>query len=178
MFFNVPYTEGFFVISRPLGLLGAALISAVALAGVATYAVATPATTVRTTADGAPPVVVEDFSYPDAARIKTEQGITLKRGDGSITLTTCDSAATNQIQVWTRESTDGRFCFRSTASTGWLTLEVPEVYALATEARAVRAELSAEGKSQTVNVAKGEFKGVGEGVGGTPTVLLELRVTG
>ena len=166
------------MIPRSLGLLGAAFVSIATLAGAAAYAGASPSTTVRTTTDGAPPPAVEDFGYPDAARIKADQGITLKRGDGSITLAACDSNATNQIQVWTRETTDGRFCFRSTSSRGWLTLEVPEVYAIATEARAVRAELSAEGKNQTVNVAKGEFKGVGEGVGDTPTVLLELRVTG
>jgi hypothetical protein len=121
---------------------------------------------------------VEDFNYPGADRILQEQGITLKRGDGRITLTTCDPAATNQIEVWTRESTDGKLCFRATAATGRLTLEIPRVYAIGTEARAVRAELSAEGQTQTVDVAKGEFKGVGEGVGDAPTVLLELRVTG
>ncbi|MFC8436270.1 hypothetical protein [Streptomyces sp. NPDC057253] len=166
------------MISRTRRLLCAGLAGAAVLVGAAAYAVAAPPDAVRTAADDVPPVAVEDFTYPGAAKILAEQGITLKRGDGRITLATCDAAATDQIEVWTRESADGKFCFRSTAATGWLTLEIPEVYALATEARAVRAELSAEGQTQTVDVAKGEFKGVGEGVGDAPTILLELRVTG
>jgi hypothetical protein len=166
------------VISRTRRLLCAGLAGAAALVGAAAYAVAAPATAVQAAADDVPPVAVEDFNYPGAAKILAEQGITLKRGDGRITLATCDAAATDQIEVWTRKSGDGKFCFRATATTGWLTLEIPEVYALATETRAVRAELSAEGQSQVVDVAKGEFKGVGEGVGDAPTILLELRVTG
>lgn len=171
-------------------LLTSAVGVAAALAGASTIAVAATATekpmaaverpvaAVGQAADESlPPLAVEDFEYPGKAKILEERGITLHRGDGHIVLADCDDSA-NQIQVWTRQSSDGRFCFRATTTTGYLSLEVSEVFALQTEARAVRAELSAEGESQTVDVAKGEFKGVGEGVGDGPSVLLELRVTG
>ncbi|GAA4012627.1 hypothetical protein GCM10022384_66630 [Streptomyces marokkonensis] len=42
----------------------------------------------------------------------------------------------------------------------------------------MHAELSAEGKTQEIDLAKNDFQGVGEGVGGADTVLLELHVTG
>ncbi|MGN9814475.1 hypothetical protein ACTMUQ_03890 [Streptomyces sp. SD11] len=170
------------MISRTRGLLCAGMFGVVAIGGVSTLAFAAQPSAQRAEARAAaadvPPTAVEDFNYPGAAKVLQEQGITLKRGDGRITLTTCDPAATDQIDVWTRKSGEGKFCFRSTASTGHLTLEVPEVYAIATGARAVRAELSAEGLTQTVDVAKGELKAVGEGTSGAPTILLELRVTG
>ncbi|MFI6417125.1 hypothetical protein ACIBG6_06840 [Streptomyces sp. NPDC050842] len=124
-----------------------------------------------------PPLAVEDFSYPGAAQILATKGITLKRGDGRVTLAECDSSSVHQIKVMSRVGQE-EFCFDTTGPTGYLTLELADVYAIQTKDRMVRAELTAEGESQTVNVPKNVIQGVGEGLQKPPTVLLEIRITG
>ncbi|MFE9614331.1 hypothetical protein [Streptomyces sp. NPDC006012] len=163
------------VISALLAALTAAVAAILAFASPAPHASASDGVQ-KTTADALQPVV-ENFEYPDADRIFEETGMTLHKGDGHILFAECDDSP-EQIQVWTVLSSTGKYCFRTTAATGYLTLEVPDVYALKTGERAIHAELSAEGKSQEVNVPKDKFQGVGEGLGGAPTVLLEIRVTG
>lgn len=164
-------------------LVAAAAGTAVAVAGVSIFAVTSAAAAEGTTgqvaaADGdIPPVAVEEFNYPDADKILAEKGIKLLKGDGHLLLADCDSSA-NQIQVWTRQTAEGMYCFRATGASGYLTLEVADVFAIQTSDRPVSADLTAEGKTETVDVPKDNFKGVGEGVGGAPTVLVELRVTG
>lgn len=168
--------------SRTRNPLLAGILAACALVGASTLVYASTASAsstdvTRTAAADTPPPAVEDFQHPNADRILQEKGITLHRGDGHIFFAECDNSP-QQIRVWTRKSTEGKYCFQTNSTTGYLSVEVPDVYALETDARAVHAELSAEGKSQEVDLAKGEFRGVGEGVSGAPTVLLELRVTG
>ncbi|WP_267245543.1 hypothetical protein [Streptomyces sp. PR69] len=170
------------MISRARKLLVAGSVGTlVAISGAAAIssASAAPRNAPAAQAEGEiPPFAVEDFNYPDADGILAEKGIKLHRGDGHILLADCDASA-NQIQVWTRHNKEeGMYCFNATASTGYLTLEVPDVFAIQTSDHPVTAELTAEGKKETVAVAKDDFKGVGEGVGGAPTVLVELRVTG
>ncbi len=126
-----------------------------------------------------PPIAVEDFNYPGAAGI---QGIKLKRGDGRIVLVECETTP-DQIKVHSvKDDTDGRkdaYCFRATAKTGYLTLELPRVFALETGDHPIRANLTANGETTTVAVAKGGFESVGEGtVSGARSVLVEIRVTG
>ncbi|MET9497601.1 hypothetical protein [Streptomyces sp. NPDC006552] len=167
--------------SRVRKALVAGAVAAVCLAGVSTLAFAdsgtSPLASTRAAGD-TPPLTVEDYQHPGAGQILQDTGMTLKKGDGHIFYAPCDNSP-EQIRVWTRlNDKDGRYCFTSTAKTGFLTLEVPEVYGIETAARAVHAELTADGKSQEVDVAKGEFKGVGEGTSGAPTVLLEIQVTG
>ncbi|MFF8293254.1 hypothetical protein ACF068_29100 [Streptomyces sp. NPDC016309] len=129
-------------------------------------------------AEAEPPFAVEDFTYPDAEGILKEKGIRLHRGDGRITLTDC--SAPHQIQVWTLQNTEGRYCFSTSGKTGYLSLEVDRVHAIRTDDRAVRASLTAEGKTTTVDVPKDDYKPVGEGdeKDPRPAVLVELRVTG
>ncbi|MFF3399311.1 hypothetical protein ACFYW6_12400 [Streptomyces sp. NPDC002659] len=129
-----------------------------------------------------PSVAVEDFSYPDAANILATKGIKLKKGDGRILLADCDPSA-DQIRVMTvKEESAGRegmYCFRATAKTGFLTLELPRVFALEAADHPISAEVTANGQTTTVDVAKGGFESVGEGVpGGARSVLVEIRVTG
>ncbi|QNP75551.1 hypothetical protein IAG44_03245 [Streptomyces roseirectus] len=128
------------------------------------------------TAGDEPPYLAEDFSYPNAAKIEAERGIKLVRGDGHITLAACDDAA-DQIKVLSRTGT-GDFCFATTSASGFLTLELADVFAVQTESHPVRVELTAEGQTETVDVPKNDLQGVGEGLGKPPTVLLEIRVTG
>ncbi|MEV8312472.1 hypothetical protein AB0P36_35675 [Streptomyces flavidovirens] len=131
---------------------------------------------------GAPPSMVEDFTYPGAANILATKGIELKKGDGRILLTECDQAA-DQIRVLTvKDPVAGRdetYCFRATAKTGYLTLSLPRVFALEATNHPISADLTANGATTTVNVDKGGFESVGEGtVGGARSVLVEIRVTG
>ncbi|MEW2113703.1 hypothetical protein AB0945_00630 [Streptomyces sp. NPDC005474] len=129
-----------------------------------------------------PPVAVEDFNYPGAADILVTKGITLKRGDGHILLADCD-AGLDQIRVYTVKDDaagrDGNYCFQATAKTGYVTLELPRVFALETAEHPISADLTANGQTTTVAVAKDRFESVGEGtVGGARSVLVEIRVTG
>ncbi|TQK45360.1 hypothetical protein FBY35_6921 [Streptomyces sp. SLBN-118] len=165
-------------------LLAGAVGAVTALAGVATLAVASAAPQTRVAAaragadDVSPPYAIEDFGYPGADKILAEKGIALRKGDGHILLADC--GATSQIQIWTRQNNEGRYCFRVIGKTGNLTLEVKDVHAVQTEERAVRASLTVNGKTTAVDVPKDDYKPVGEGdiKNPTPAVLVELKVTG
>ena len=133
-----------------------------------------------------PPSAVEDYAYPNADRIQRDQGIKLIKGDGHITLTTCDDSA-QQIKVLTVQGPSGdpqgAYCFKASANSGYLSLELPRVFALETADHPISADLRPQDDPtapvKTVNVDKKSVKSVGEGTaGGAPTVLLELRVTG
>ncbi|MFI5677358.1 hypothetical protein [Streptomyces cellulosae] len=129
-----------------------------------------------------PPVAVEQFDYPGAADILTTQGIKLKKGDGHVLLVDCDSTS-DQIKVYTvKDDVVGRkanYCFRATTPSGYLTLELPRVFALETGQHPISADLTANGETTTVKVEEGGFESVGEGtVGGPRSVLVEIRVTG
>ncbi|MFE7135070.1 hypothetical protein ACFVIM_29845 [Streptomyces sp. NPDC057638] len=152
---------------------------AAALAGISTFAfAANSAQPAAAPANELPPVAVEDFSYPGAAKILAEKNLKLLKGDGQIVFEECITGA-DQISVWTRQSATQKFCFRALGKSGYLTLEVPSVYAIQTTNNPVSAELTANGKTETVAVPKDQMKGVGEGVeGGAPAVLVEIRVTG
>ncbi|MFC7306795.1 hypothetical protein ACFQVC_21505 [Streptomyces monticola] len=133
-------------------------------------------------AEEQPPVAVEDFNYPGADRILKEKGIKLKRGDGHVVLADCDQTA-DQIRVMTVEDPAagraGTYCFRATTKTGYLTLELPRVFYFETGTHPISADLTANGATTTVDVAKGGWKSVGEGLpGGAQSVLVEIRVTG
>ncbi|MGW2255203.1 hypothetical protein ACWCXH_34215 [Kitasatospora sp. NPDC001660] len=123
----------------------------------------------------APLAAVEDFTYPGASAISK---VKLLRGDGAIMLADCTKSS--QIQLWTRApgNTDNKICFTAPSATGYLTLELPDVFAAQTSGRAVRVGLTAAGASQSTDVPKDGFTGVGEGLGQAPTTVVELRVTG
>lgn len=114
-----------------------------------------------TVAEAQPGSVVEDFNYPDAAKIKEEKGITLKRGDGHITLADC-SSATGLMEVWSRSN--ARVCFRTTGASGYLTLEVPSVHTIKGSAdHAADITLTEPtAKPKEVTVPKGQWTPVGE----------------
>ncbi|MCX4584529.1 hypothetical protein [Streptomyces sp. NBC_01481] len=172
------------MIFRARGILLAGVVGAVtALVGGAALAVASAAPQTRVAAagmgdDASPPYAIEDFAYPGADKILAEKGIVLRKGDGHILLADC--GATNQIQIWTRQNNEGRYCFNVIGKTGNLILEVKNVHAVQTEERAVRASLTVNGKTTAVDVPKDDYKPVGEGdiKNPTPAVLVELKVTG
>ncbi|MFD5922242.1 hypothetical protein ACFVYP_36010 [Kitasatospora sp. NPDC058201] len=148
----------------------------------ATTGTATPGTA---SADPAMPAVVEDFLHPGAERLLTERKITLKQGDGRIRLkegpdlsvpTSCQ--ASNEIFVESRLDKYG-YCFLVTGTSGYLAMELPDVYGIWTEDRAVSARLVAAGQEKQVNIGPNSVEPVGESLpGGKRSVLVELRVTG
>ncbi|MFE1775083.1 hypothetical protein [Streptomyces sp. NPDC059008] len=129
-------------------------------------------------ADGQPGYVVEHFDYPGADKIKEEKGIILKRGDGHITLADC-SSATGLLEVWSRKN--DKICFRTTGTSGHLTLEVPSVFVIKGSAdHAADVTLTApKTTAQEVEVSKGEWKPVGEADDpqGREHVLVEIRTS-
>ncbi|MEU1823800.1 hypothetical protein ABZ502_15410 [Streptomyces abikoensis] len=158
-------------------LLTGIAVAATAVVGVSTLSVANAAPGPDPESE-TPPYAVEDLAYPNADAIFKEKGITLRQGDGHIMLADC--AVSTDIQVMTTQSKDFKYCFKVTGKSGFVTLEIPSVYGVQTEDHPVKATVkAADGPAQSVDVPKGQLKGVGEGVpGGQPTVLVELRVTG
>ncbi|WP_240138522.1 hypothetical protein [Streptomyces sp. MUM 178J] len=170
------------MVSRLRRRLIASLIGTfTALAGATTLAFAlVPASPAA--AGDTPPSTVEDFTHPNAAKILADKGILLKKGDGHIVLAECGQSA-NQIQVLTvKDPAAGRdemYCFQANSTNGYLTLELPRVFAIATTDHPVSADLTANGETTTVSIPEDGFESVGEGtVGGPQSVLVELRVTG
>ncbi|NMI55748.1 hypothetical protein HEP83_08800 [Streptomyces sp. RLA2-12] len=170
-------------IRRMLPVAGVAVF--LALAGTPMLASADPQPTGGPTG-ATPPSAVEDFAYPNADQIQRDQGIKLIKGDGHITLATCDDSA-QQIKVLTVQGpsgdAQGAYCFKASAKSGYLSLELPRVFALETTDHPISADLRPQSDPsvpvKTVTVDKNGYQSVGEGAaGGAPTVLLELRVTG
>ncbi|MFE8950519.1 hypothetical protein [Streptomyces sp. NPDC007856] len=168
---------------RMLPVAGVAVF--LALPGTPMLASADPQPTGGTTA-ATPSSAVEDYAYPGADQIQRDQGIKLIKGDGHITLATCDDSA-HQIKVLTVQGQGGNprsaYCFKASAKSGYLSLELPRVFALETTDHPISADLRPQADPtapvKTVSVDKNGYQSVGEGAaGGAPTELLELRVTG
>ncbi|MFC8453850.1 hypothetical protein [Kitasatospora sp. NPDC057223] len=160
---------------RARGWLAATSIAIAAAVGGSALATADTSPAPVPADNSAAPFAVENFDYPGVA---DNPRITLLRGDGHVTLADC--ATPTSIQIWTRATTnnDGRVCFAVNGTTGYLAVEMPEVFAVQTAGRAVHASLTADGVTQTLDVPKDGFKGIGEGTGAKPTTLVELRITG
>ncbi|MFF0505973.1 hypothetical protein ACFYUH_20550 [Streptomyces fimicarius] len=138
--------------------LAAAAVTGIVLVG-APFAGAEPGAPVAA-ADELPPVAVEDFAYPEADKIFAEQGILLKRGDGHILLADCASA-TGLVEVFSREK--GRFCFRVTGTSGFLSLELPQVYGVKGNDYKLRVDMEAVGGEEaSFDVPKNTWTPVGE----------------
>ncbi|MFD7581997.1 hypothetical protein [Kitasatospora sp. NPDC059817] len=124
------------------------------------------------------PPAVEDFAYPGTSPFPN---VNLLRGDGHILLANCNTDG--QIRVYSKDLPDDKgnvICFRATAATGYLVVEVPNVFHIRAEQHPVTARVTADGQSRTIDIAKND--GVSIGIGSSnnqvPTTLLELRVTG
>ncbi|MFD0278605.1 hypothetical protein ACFVHB_32505 [Kitasatospora sp. NPDC127111] len=155
--------------------LAAGAIALAATLGASALASAETAPSDNSTA----PPAVEDFNYPGPSPFSN---VKLLRGDGHIILSDC--AVDDQISVLSFDlpnSSGNQICFRATAGTGYLAVEVPNVIRIRTDDYAVNAKLTSEGVTQNIDIAKGAAVSVGIGSGtgnGKPTTLLELRVTG
>lgn len=157
---------------------------AVAAAGaslaVAGSAFSVSAATGAAPADDVPPPIVEDYSYPGAAKIFQERALTLISGDGHILLTACGQAGLLEVHAYNSadHSPDpGHYCFKVTGPTGYLRLEVPFAYQVKGDNHTVQATIEINGQNSTVPIAKNSWTGIGEGAGTDPSTLLELRAT-
>ncbi|SFQ74930.1 hypothetical protein SAMN05421810_1193 [Amycolatopsis arida] len=170
--------------------VGAATVAVVVAAGLATDA-DRPAPVAQQQSEQQPGIV-EDYSYPGAARIHTEYGVILESGDGHILFADCSTdqgTGVGLVQVRTSEGIgkngQGLICFRVTAPTGYLTLKIPAVYEIRGDGRTsgdghkLRAELSTDGGNRTVvEVNPNGSTPVGVGTGKDPTTLLRLEAHG
>ncbi|MEU7134027.1 hypothetical protein [Streptomyces sp. NPDC046261] len=156
-------------------VLTAGVVGAIALTG-STTAVAAAAAAADT-----PPPAVEDFAYPQADKIFKERGIKLKRGDGHIVLAACDSGP-GLIEVQARGMQDidkvgqGKFCFRVTGKTGYLSLELPAVYGAKGNDYAVKVNMVTANEEKSFDLDKNKWTSVGESADpkGREFTLLEI----
>ena len=125
-------------------------------------------------ADAAPGYAVEDFGYPGAARILTEENIVLKRGDGHITLADCASG-TGLLEVWAREK--DKICFQVIGDSGWLTLEIPSVYAIRGNDYTTEVDMTVGAEEKSFDVGQNVWTPVGESADeqGREHLLVEIR---
>ncbi|MEU5189966.1 hypothetical protein AB0G83_22915 [Streptomyces klenkii] len=121
------------------------------------------------------PFAVETFQYPDSTKIAQEKGITLHKGDGHIIFTDC--AAPHDITVRSRVG-DGYFCFAVKGKQGYLSLTLPDAYAIETLDHPVQATIRIDGKDTFVDAPKNETTPFGEAKKLGRATLLDLRVTG
>ncbi|MBW5481002.1 hypothetical protein GPJ59_03620 [Streptomyces bambusae] len=128
----------------------------------------------KTVAEEGPGYAIEDFGYPNADKILAEKGITLKRGDGHITLADCDST-TGLLEVWSRAN--DRICFKVTGTSGWLTLEIPSVFAVKGNDYSTKVDMKTGTEAKTFDVNKNTWTPVGESADeqGREFMLMEIR---
>ncbi|MGE7388184.1 hypothetical protein ACQKM2_22205 [Streptomyces sp. NPDC004126] len=130
----------------------------------------------QTVADEGPGYAIEDFAYPNADRILTEQKITLKRGNGRILLADC-SAASDLLEVWGRKNE--RICFRVTGDRGYLALEIPAVYAVKGHDFTTQLDMRAGTEETTYEAERNTWTPVGESADeqGRSFMLMEIRTS-
>ncbi|MEV7939249.1 MULTISPECIES: hypothetical protein [unclassified Kitasatospora] len=143
-------------------------------------ALATAAGTTSPAPSTTPPPAVEDFSYPGAGRVLKDKGLKLISGDGHIMLAECSSQWSIKVQA-SKNNSFTEYCFNVSGGTGYLALEVPGTFGLWNDDHNLRATLTSDGKTKTIDVAKDDVTTVGEAdipSGGKKATLVELRVTG
>ncbi|MEU7228054.1 hypothetical protein [Streptomyces chrestomyceticus] len=147
-------------ITRRLIVTGTVFAACAATAVTVAQATGNPATATATVADAEPGSAVEDFSYPNADKIKKERGIDLKRGDGHIMLVDCNNDG-RLMTIWSR--TVGQVCFRVTGDTGYLSLSIPKVYGVKADAdHKANMTLITDGSKQNIALGKNETGSAGE----------------
>lgn len=161
-------------------ILGAAATTALAWLAVAQGlpgGSAATASTATAVAAETPGYAVENFNYPQADKILAEQGITLKRGDGHIVLAECGSQ-TGLLEIMARASSD-LICFRVTGNSGYLTLEIPSVYAIRGNDYAAQVDMTTADEDQSYDIAKNTWTPVGESADeqGREFMLVEIRTS-
>lgn len=124
-----------------------------------------------------PGSTVETFNYPGAAKILAEKKITLKRGDGHITLVDCASGS-GFIVLLARQH-DDPVCFKTTGSSGWLTLTIPAVHAIMGNDYTTAVDMTVGSETKSFDIDKNTWTGVGESSDPQKReyALVEIRAT-
>ncbi|WBB67545.1 hypothetical protein [Micromonospora sp. WMMD812] len=137
-------------------------------------------------AEDTPPGIEEDYSYPGAAKVLADKGITLVKGDGHIVLADCGANPNNPpADLILVQSNDlslpagSNFCFRPKGTSGYLTMEIPMVYFVrgdSTNTVAAKVEVADDPTVVEVEqVDPGEWQPVGIGQSRGDATILELR---
>ncbi|MEU6073574.1 hypothetical protein [Micromonospora sp. NPDC047074] len=123
------------------------------------------------------PSIEEDFSYPGADAILAEKGIKLVKGSGTITLVDCPGALTAEL-IWVN-TLNGYICFKAKSNVGYLTMEIGEVFSIRGDNNNGSATVTVDEETETVQLVKGAWRGVGVGEDETKglATLLEIRLT-
>lgn len=127
-------------------------------------------------ADDGPEYAVEDFTYPNADKILAERNIKLKKGNGQIVLADCASE-TGLLVVDSRKNE--QVCFRVTGTSGYLSLEIPEVFGIKGNDYTSQVVMTAGTEEKTFTVNKNSWTPVGETADehGRDFMLLEIRTS-
>ncbi len=135
-----------------------------------------------------PPSLVEDFAYPGAEQVLAQHGLKLFKGDGNILFVTSRTydqgqCATGELQV--EKSLDAEpygvyYCFKTSGSHGYLTLEVPGTFGVRGGDKPVEATANLPEGEKTYAVPANGFVAIDPGTGDEMprAVLVELRLTG
>jgi hypothetical protein len=129
---------------------------------------------------------VEDFIHPGAEQILQDRKIVLKRGDGNIMLKPGSGAGgmndclgAKDVFIESRLDKQG-FCFVTTGTTGYLTMEIPDTFFLWTQDQPMQATVTADGKKTVYKAPKNDVTEIGETDtpgGEKRSVLVELRIS-
>ncbi|MFW6691457.1 hypothetical protein [Streptomyces sp. MAR4 CNX-425] len=162
--------------SRAPAAAAAAALAALAAFAAARATGAADGPAVATAAEAEPAYAVEDFAYPYADEIQAEKGILLKRGNGHITLADCGPAGL--MEVWARAR--DRVCFEVTGAEGYLSLELPAVYAIkGSDDESATADMTVDGEEKSFDIPAGTWTPVGESTDpeGREHMLVELTTS-
>ncbi|PRH79139.1 hypothetical protein C6N75_11205 [Streptomyces solincola] len=111
--------------------------------------------------EGTPGFAVETFGYPNADVILRDQGITLKRGDGHITLAECGSEA-GLLQIMRRPEDAVPVCFKVTGDSGFLTMEIPSVYGVRGNDYDTTVDMTVGAEEKSFDITPNQWTPVGE----------------
>ncbi|MGI5149594.1 hypothetical protein ACQEVC_25210 [Plantactinospora sp. CA-294935] len=135
-----------------------------------------------------PPSLVEDYTHPGADQILAQHNLKVFKGDGHIMFVTSrtfdeQQCASNEIQVekWLAVEPYGiYYCFRTTGTQGYLTLEVPGTFGIRGGERAIQAKAELPDGEKTYQVSPGGFVAIDPGGPDEQpqAVLVELRMAG
>ncbi|OAP28442.1 hypothetical protein A4R44_00230 [Amycolatopsis sp. M39] len=104
-------------------------------------------------ADDAPSPIVEGFDYPGADQIYAQYHLRLLKGDGHILFADCASGGT-LVKVWSRAAANDFFRFRITGESGYLTMDVPDVYAVTGDQHRLKATVVVKDVATRVHPAR------------------------
>ncbi|SDK76235.1 hypothetical protein SAMN04488074_10772 [Lentzea albidocapillata subsp. violacea] len=139
------------------------------------------------------PSLVEDFKYPDAARILAEDNVNLISGDGHILYVPCADQPVNgvgTIEIWSSDLSvgghdNGQVCLKVVGTTGYITLSIPHVFEIrgdghgSAQGHAGIAEVTpvSGGAVKTVPLKPNGSQQVGiTQPGGSPETLVRLEI--